>query len=68
MMQVGCYSLVIYCDSPTCPHGPEPYEYYAEYTSETGAACRKYVREDGWLLKRNGGAFCPECAGKEKKK
>ena len=66
-MIVGCYSLDLYCDAAGCTN-PRPYMSdggrgpLAQYTAETGGACRKQARDDGWRLNlRNGTAKCPQC-------
>lgn len=58
-MQVGCYSLDLYCD---CEH-KEPSRLFPHvYTAETGARCRRQAKNDGWKLLRKNLAICPECA------
>lgn len=66
-MIVGCYTLDLYCDAEGCTN-PRPHTSdggrgpLAQYTAETGGACRRDARRDGWRLRvREGRAICPQC-------
>ncbi len=69
-MQVGCYTLDLYCDRSTILYGEagdgiHRYdEFPISYSMELGVDCRQQARKDGWILKRNGDAICPKCSGK----
>lgn len=78
-MQVGCYSLHLYCDYPNANKGGiyatgnqhQYNEFPHELTGETGPQCRQEARRMGWLLGGHGGKdFCPKCvrAGRHKEK
>ena len=68
-MQVGCYSLDLYCGSDYSSgtndgiheHGEFPHQ----YTGPNGRDCKKQARADGWKLTRRGSEgedLCPKCA------
>ena len=61
-MQVGCYSLDLYCDFENEAH--EYQEFPHQYTNEFGSKCRRNAKKAGWILKRDGGAICPKCRKK----
>lgn len=70
MSQVSCYTLDLYCDNRE--HGKcKGFKRYDDspitYCHEMGSVCMSMARNDGWLLKRDGGALCPSCSGKHKK-
>lgn len=56
-MQVGCYSLDMYCDAQGCP---DRYDMPHTYTAELGTTCRRRARKDGWSLSSKGDR-CPKC-------
>jgi len=65
-MLAGCYTLHLYCevriDGRECGR-------FGEYHAETGAACRRQARDDGWRIGRYRGegiasVACPEHSGK----
>jgi len=63
-MIVGSYTLELYCDAPASDPLHARYQGcdgQAEYTAETGAACRRQARIAGWKLKRDGTCVCPQC-------
>src|ERR1035437_10194182 len=59
-MQVGCYTLNLYCDYKA--HVPKFNEFPREYTDELGVRCRKAAKRAGWILSFDGTATCPKCA------
>ena len=65
-MIAGCYALDLYCDnSGPWPDGRHKYnEFPHQYTDELGSRCRQAARRDGWLLTRDGKAYCPKCSKK----
>jgi len=66
-MQVGCYSLHLYCENYSVADGIHNYgEFPHEYAHEYGSRCRADARRDGWLLKRDGRALCPKCNPKRR--
>ncbi len=66
-MQVGCYSLDLYCDNWESSNVfPDKYghsfkEFPHNYSDELGSACRAKARKNGWKLTPDGGAICPKC-------
>ncbi len=72
-MQVGCYTLDLYCDNSesawTCATdimmSGETERWPIQYTHELGTKCRKDARRDGWTLTREK-TICPHCNGKVK--
>lgn len=77
-MQVGCYTLDLYCDNledeskhthgwyVVDPGGAGSKQFPLQYTGETGGECRRRARKHGWKLARseNGKDLCPRCTGK----
>lgn len=73
-MEVGGYSLHLYCDQtlPICYVGgshqpvPDGYHEYGEFPHEfvgqTGAECKKMARDKGWTFHRDGKHSCPRCS------
>jgi len=61
-MQVGCYTLDLYCDAPNCTRTPQP----ETFIHELGSTCRRRARKAGWYLTHDGKAFCPTCTKKLK--
>ena len=72
-MIVGGYTLDLYCDVPGgCPRNttiapvlpPDGVVSAAnspvEYIDEFGSRARAAARRDGWLLKRDGRAYCKD--------
>lgn len=64
-MIIGCYALDLYCDSPK--HDDYDNRNPVQYTDELGSKCRQAARRDGWILTRDGKAYCPKCNGKTDK-
>lgn len=75
MAWYGAYGLDLYCDGaigPQVHHGAPGEladslghrwgEFPHQYTAETGAECRRQARVAGWILRKDGRAFCPRCA------
>lgn len=69
-MIAGSYSLDLYCENYNS-RGPWPDQhghtfnaFPAQYTHELGSKCRQAARRKGWLLMRDGRAYCPLCSGK----
>lgn len=63
-MQVGCYTLDLYCDNAKqWPDdlGHDYGEFPWSYTGELGSKCRAKARKAGWKLLPDGGAICPKC-------
>lgn len=58
-MQVGCYTLDLYCDKENPKH--KWHEFPHQYTAELGSVARTKARNAGWKLLRNGKAICPKC-------
>ena len=72
-MQVGCYSLELYCDNwydgaekkITCS---APWNSFPQvFLGETLGECRKQARKDGWRLWKDYPDLCPWCNGREKR-
>lgn len=66
-MQVGCYSLDLYCDNEGAhPHNYrngnnlEDGQFPSQYTAETASSCRRQARKVGWKLGKKD--LCPRCA------
>ena len=60
-MIVGGYTLDLYCDREACQHRNDANWNPRQYTAELGSRCRSDARRDGWLLTRDGKAYCPNC-------
>ncbi len=78
-MQVGCYTLDLYCDNMrgiwTCFYTRiweddaiiikgRSEMFPTQYTDELGSRCRSLARKDGWTLSKDK-TICPECNRKE---
>lgn len=64
-MQVGIYSLVMYCDRPrTGVHNADIHfqDSMTEYTDEFGSRCRRKARKDGWVFHSDHTHTCPTCS------
>lgn len=63
-MEVGCYTLDMYCDkeNPEHKYGEFPHQFSGE---EYGATCRKYARQAGWTFHKDGTHSCPKCKGEK---
>jgi hypothetical protein len=70
-MTIGGYTLDLYCEN-YLDQGldglHEFNEFPKQYVNELGITCRKRAKKDGWVLHRDGRAYCPKCvkAGKFK--
>ena len=68
-MEVGCYSLHLYCDidnaepSATewpCKKGGHDFdEFPHEFMGRTRGECVREARRRGWLFKKDGRTICP---------
>lgn len=70
-MQVGGYTLHLYCDGSSCINEYTHSRYSAvELNGETAGNCRKQARRLGWKLSAGGLGgpdLCPSCADKAEK-
>lgn len=74
-MIVGGYTLDLYCDNSeikagevTDRHGHDFQEFPHQFYAETGEACRRKARKQGWRLDMRGAgkAYCPKCTKRGK--
>jgi hypothetical protein len=69
-MEVGCYTMDLYCDSDR----PHKYgEFPHQYCGHTQGNCKRKAKRNGWTFvsdESNSKVFCPECskAMKQEKK
>jgi len=65
MSEVGCYTMVLYCDYKNEAHGHHPKERINtpdEYAGRDRSECRKRARKVGWVFKQDLTVQCPLCA------
>ncbi len=77
-MQVGCYTLDLYCDNAVSGWTCETYADYeasipvcleslpVQYVAEFGSNCRKQARRHGWTISGDK-TICPYCNKKDRK-
>ena len=65
-MQVGCYSLDLYCDVDEPEHKWRGFPH--QVIGERGSTCRAEARKRGWILGRDGKDICPMCAAKMRRR
>jgi hypothetical protein len=65
-MQVGGYTLDLYCDGINENH--EYKEFPHQFIDEHGSKCRKAAHRAGWKFLRSGETLCPKCSGKKLKR
>lgn len=62
-MQVGCYTLDLYCDkNKVCTKEFKYNEFPHQYTGPTKKNCVVQARKDGWIFHHNYEASCPKCS------
>lgn len=65
-MQVGGYTLDLYCDAKGCKQDGGVWRAQAQFSSESGSSCRQAARRAGWRLFPNGDTHCRPCRQKLK--
>ena len=61
-MEVGCYSIDLYCDKENDAH--EFREFPHTYTGWSRAGCRRQAMKDGLTFGRDESVVCPKCKQK----
>jgi len=66
-MEVGCYTLDLYCDNAQ-GHAPLPVtfrnrdDYTYSFSGETYRECKRKAKKAGWTWHRGGRLLCPLCS------